>query len=379
MNPPISGIYVPHIVPYDATGKINEGELRSIINWLGEKGITGYYPNGSMGEFIRLSYEERKRVVKIVSEEANGKPILAGADGFTCAKISEALALLPSGVRRIFLAHSISSRNKMPALKQLVGALDELIIAGTSVQQIEVLSQLLEEIDLKLPCLLSLDSGLGREGARTIDELQRMKAVVDRSTSLNYRGLYTHEGFTYTSQPEVIEAQSRKTADLLRKAREELGGEGELWPGCSVTARFMAGESGVTGIRPGAYLLGDLSLTRCTGAMNWDDLAVAVVTTVIDKPEPGLALIDAGTKVFSSDRFPDLPLALPYNNENYALTRMSEEYGFLTGDDVDKLSIGEVILLVPTHICPVVNLIDQYSTRINGQLTTIPVTARGCV
>lgn len=79
MNQPITGIYVPHIVPYDASGKINEGELRRIIHWLGEKGITGYYPNGSMGEFIRLSYEERKRVVKIVSEEANGKPILAGA------------------------------------------------------------------------------------------------------------------------------------------------------------------------------------------------------------------------------------------------------------------------------------------------------------
>ena len=75
----ISGIYVPHIVPYDASGKINEGELRRIINWLREKGVTGFYPNGSMGEFIRLSYEERKQVVKIVSEEAGGRPILAGA------------------------------------------------------------------------------------------------------------------------------------------------------------------------------------------------------------------------------------------------------------------------------------------------------------
>jgi len=32
-----------------------------------------------MGEFIRLSYEERKRDLKIVTEEAEGKPILAGA------------------------------------------------------------------------------------------------------------------------------------------------------------------------------------------------------------------------------------------------------------------------------------------------------------
>lgn len=75
----LKGIFTPNIVPYDAKGRINEDELRRIIRWLGDKGVTGFYPNGSMGEFIRLSYEERKQVVKIVSEEAGGRPILAGA------------------------------------------------------------------------------------------------------------------------------------------------------------------------------------------------------------------------------------------------------------------------------------------------------------
>jgi 4-hydroxy-tetrahydrodipicolinate synthase len=79
MTATLSGIFVPNIVPYDAQGTINEEELRRIIRWLGEKRVTGFYPNGSMGEFIRLSFEERKRVVKIVSEEAGGRPILAGA------------------------------------------------------------------------------------------------------------------------------------------------------------------------------------------------------------------------------------------------------------------------------------------------------------
>lgn len=77
--PALSGIFVPNIVPYHADGSIHEEELRRIIRWLGEKGVTGFYPNGSMGEFIRLSYEERRRVVRIVSEEAGGRPILAGA------------------------------------------------------------------------------------------------------------------------------------------------------------------------------------------------------------------------------------------------------------------------------------------------------------
>ena len=79
MQQPLKGIFTPNIVPYDAKGRINEDELRRIISWLGDKGVSGFYPNGSMGEFIRLSYEERKQVVKIVSEEARGRPILAGA------------------------------------------------------------------------------------------------------------------------------------------------------------------------------------------------------------------------------------------------------------------------------------------------------------
>ncbi|MEO0509803.1 MAG: dihydrodipicolinate synthase family protein [Verrucomicrobiota bacterium] len=79
MSAIIEGIFTPNIVPYDAQGRINEDELRRIVRWLGDKGVTGFYPNGSMGEFIRLSYEERKKVVKIVTEESGGRPVLAGA------------------------------------------------------------------------------------------------------------------------------------------------------------------------------------------------------------------------------------------------------------------------------------------------------------
>jgi 4-hydroxy-tetrahydrodipicolinate synthase len=76
----LSGIFTPTLVPFDAKGRINEGELRRMVNWLIEKGVSGLYPNGSTGEFIRLSLEERKRVIQIVVEENNGRvPVLAGA------------------------------------------------------------------------------------------------------------------------------------------------------------------------------------------------------------------------------------------------------------------------------------------------------------
>jgi len=71
------------MVPFDETGAINENELRRLIDYLIEKGINGLYPNGSTGEFVRLTDVERRRVIEIVAERTKlaGRdvPILAGA------------------------------------------------------------------------------------------------------------------------------------------------------------------------------------------------------------------------------------------------------------------------------------------------------------
>ncbi len=76
----LKGIFTPNLVPFLEDGRIHELELRRMINWLIEKGVNGLYPNGSTGEFIRLSFEERQRVIEIVAEETRGRvPILAGA------------------------------------------------------------------------------------------------------------------------------------------------------------------------------------------------------------------------------------------------------------------------------------------------------------
>src|SRR5512137_2341841 len=76
----ITGILTPHIVPLDDRGNIHEAELRRYVDWLIANGVDGLYPNGSTGEFIRFTPEERRRIIKIVCEQAAGRaPVLAGA------------------------------------------------------------------------------------------------------------------------------------------------------------------------------------------------------------------------------------------------------------------------------------------------------------
>jgi 4-hydroxy-tetrahydrodipicolinate synthase len=76
----ITGILVPHMVPLDTRGRINEDELARYVTWLVDRGVHGLYPNGSTGEFLRFTVEERKRIVQVVCAAAGGRvPVVAGA------------------------------------------------------------------------------------------------------------------------------------------------------------------------------------------------------------------------------------------------------------------------------------------------------------
>lgn len=80
MSDRITGILTPHMVPLDDQGRVHEAELRRYVEWLIARGVHGLYPNGSTGEFVRFTPEERRLIVRIVCEQAAGRvPVLAGA------------------------------------------------------------------------------------------------------------------------------------------------------------------------------------------------------------------------------------------------------------------------------------------------------------
>jgi len=77
---PLRGIVTPNVVPLDVQGNILEDELRRYIDWLIAQGVHGLFPNGSTGEFTQFTPDERRRIVRIVTEQAAGRAlVLAGA------------------------------------------------------------------------------------------------------------------------------------------------------------------------------------------------------------------------------------------------------------------------------------------------------------
>jgi len=292
-----------------------------------------------------------------------------GARGLTCAKIGEAEAMLPSGVRALFIAHSLGDPLHAPRLAALAEQVDDLRVGLTSEAHFDVLERLAQRTGRTLRVMLAVDTGLGREGARDDATAERMAARAAASRHLELRGLYTHEGFFYGVRPAERPARLAAMLDRLATLRDRIDPALALWPGCSVSARQAAELSAgrVQAVRPGAYPFGDLYLTHVTQSMQPEDQAVHVLTTVVDRPEPGLALIDAGSKTLSPDRTPEGVHALPADGRGFSVFRLNEEHGYIRGPGTDDLRIGDRILLAPAHVCPVFNLTDTVVALEDGR------------
>jgi len=74
------GILPALVTPFTDDGKaVDEERLRALVNHCIELGVHGVVPCGTTGEFVNMTTEEKKRVIKIVVDEVNGRvPVVAG-------------------------------------------------------------------------------------------------------------------------------------------------------------------------------------------------------------------------------------------------------------------------------------------------------------
>jgi len=312
--------------------------------------------------------------------EVARRQLAAGARGLTCAKIGEAEAMLPSGVRRIFIAHSLVDVRAAPRLAALADQLDELYVAATSVGQSEALARLAVATDRELKVVLAVDTGLDREGVRDLEAAQAVAAIVAACPQLKLAAVYTHEGQLYGATPEEQVEKTEAVLQRLIAVRDAVDPTLPLWPGCSVTAKLMAATDRVQVVRPGAYMFGDMALAVGSKVMAASDVAVHVLVTVVDRPAPGLALIDAGSKVFSSDKSQAGLNGIAADGRDIQVVRLNEEHGYLRGGEVDSLQIGDRLQIMPPHVCTVINLTDHVTVVEGDQVVDRwTVDARGRV
>ena len=136
---------------------------------------------------------------------------------------------------------------------------------------------------------------------------------------------------------------------------------------------------GATEHRPGTYIYND-RMQVAAGVASWDDCALNIYSTVVSRASPERGILDAGSKTLTSDPGGGLDgYGLILEHPEAKIAKFAEEHGFLDlARSNDRPKVGEVVRVVPNHVCVVVNMFDRMiAVRGDRIVEVLPVAARG--
>ena len=296
-----------------------------------------------------------------------------GAKGITVQKLGEAEVMADAGITNMLLTFNVVGKHKLERLATLAKRTSIIVVADNE-EMLEGLSYAAIKSGRSIDVLVECDTGANRNGVQSSQQAVEIAKMIDSKNGLSFAGLMTYppNGGRAQSTASLLEtSQLLKSAGLETKIIST-GGSPDMWAD--------DGLSGVTEYRAGTYIYFDRSLAE-RKVCNYDDCALHVLTTVVSIPTPERAMIDAGSKSLTSDLMgmdnfgvvPSLQFAPIYN--------LSEEHGFLNiANSQGKPKLGDLLRIVPNHVCPVTNLFDKV-VFIRGAevIGAVKVDARGRV
>ncbi|GAA4603601.1 D-serine deaminase-like pyridoxal phosphate-dependent protein [Actinoplanes octamycinicus] len=315
-----------------------------------------------------------------------------GAAGLTVATIGEAEVFAGGGLDDLFLAYPIwPSPQRAARLRALAGRV-ALRVGVDSVASAEALGRAVPGLEV----LVEVDSGHHRSGVqpRSAGEV----AVAADRAGLRVRGVFTFPGHAYgpgRQRPAATEEAAALTeaADAVTAAGLDAGvRSGGSTPTATFTGVAAApGAQGaptspgtptspgaLTEMRPGVYVFGDAQQLEL-GTCDWTEVALTVASTVVSRSGPKV-ILDAGSKVLGADHQSwTTGFGRLLDHPDARITALSEHHAtVLFPDGAPVPSLGEVLRVVPNHVCATVNLADELLVLSEGtQVDRWPVAARG--
>ena len=233
-----------------------------------------------------------------------------------------------------------------------------------------------------VPVLVELGAPGGRTGARTIDEAVAVAERIAASDALRLAGVSGYEGALAHDASEHSLARVRTYLEAMAQLHRRLDSDGR-YPGdadrfvtaggsayfdvvADVLAPLVAGRTRVF-VRAGAYVIHDdgfytgiTPFGRGESAGEPHRLRSAMHTwaRVVSRPEPDLALLDAGKRdlpfdeglpmpQLAADQLGSAPRPLP----GAEVTAVNDQHAFLRITPDCDLGIGDVVRLGLSHPC----------------------------
>ena len=280
----------------------------------------------------------------------------AGAIGITVAKVGEA-EVLPGD--DVLVAYPLV-KAKLPRLR----ALAKTRRVKVAVDSVDVAR------DLKgIETLVEIDVGVGRTGVQSPQQ-----AVEVAKACPDFQGIFYWPSWLDEAGFRAACGKIDAVLDALSAAGIEAKiVSGGSTPGAPKTPLIPQ----TTEIRPGTYVFYDtssLDANLCEEA----DCALRVLTTVVSTAVPGQCVIDAGSKTLSSDQTVGSGTYGHVVGHGWTIRKLNEEHGYV--EIHGPAHVGEKVWVVPSHVCPTVNLHDEIWYGRKGQVEgSWKVAARGKV
>ncbi|HEX4637016.1 MAG TPA: alanine racemase [Rhizomicrobium sp.] len=293
-----------------------------------------------------------------------------GAKGITCQKLGEAEVMIDAGLDDVLISYPLVGPAKADRLAAL-SRRAKLRVAVDSTLAVETVAAAARASNVPIGVLVEFDSGNARTGVISVDEAFDLAVRIEKS-GLRFDGLMTYPS-TDATAAFVANARDRFSQAGITIGVVSGGGTPNAWQAHQI--------AGLTEVRVGTYIYHDRA-TVAAGAADFDECAFHVHATVISRPTPDRAVIDAGSKSLSSDRVDPSAgsgYGLIKGYEDAVIERLNEEHGVI---DISRCSrkpqVGERVQILPNHVCVVSNLHDEIAVSRGGiLLDTRRVEARG--
>lgn len=304
-----------------------------------------------------------------------------GAVGLTCATPREA-EVMSDVCDDILVAYPPVGAARLERLATLPERV-RLTVAADNADCLPALSVAAKVGGREINVLVEADLGMHRVGVESAEKAVTLAKQIRGSHGLRFGGLLVYPGHIRQHVSDQTEALAQLGRDIAiyRDALADVGLTPAVISGGSTPAAWRMHEvPGMTEVRPGTYVYNDRT-TAEVGACHWDDCAYTVLATVVSTAVKGQVVVDAGTKSLGREplRAEGDGYGALLDHSEVLVTRMSEEHGIL---DISRSSfrprIGDLVRIVPNHVCISVHLFDEI-VGVRGQAveTSWPVAARG--
>jgi D-serine deaminase-like pyridoxal phosphate-dependent protein len=295
----------------------------------------------------------------------------AGAKGITCQKLGEAEVMAAAGIDDIIIATNLLGAARSGRLARLQQRVALKVCADNKVS-LQAYAKAATDAGRAIDVLIECDTGQKRAGVETPAEALALAEEINQQPMLNFKGLLfypTLDSWDHTQQ----------FYNTLKAELNNLGLTAEIVSTGGTPNLVNLGKlEGATEHRAGTCIFNDRMMIEA-GVATLKDCAFTVYSSVVSRGGAERGILDAGSKTLTSDSGGLSGYGYILEHPTAHIHKFAEEHGFLDlAGCNDKPSVGDIVRVIPNHVCVAVNMVDQVVAVRGGKVVdVIPVAARG--